>query len=329
MEKITQVPEENIPLDDPMIQLRRDLVSTGVGFLSREQQRELVSTQHSGRLAALILNWTGVFLPEDIRTGLLWGVSEGQAARETLALSCVRLVIDRARSLSTRRDMPFPDCVQDGACGLVKAVDDLDPDKGSLTTYAHPRIERAIERGYDTGGRVVRIPPNASQDLQHANRLAAELLGEGIRLTPAELVERIASEGGEGYSTTKAALEWQNNPLLSLTSPVNPFETDGDRLVDMVAGDHSTVDEAFAHLRQGSLEEKTQAMLATLKHRHADMLRRRFGIAPYEEAQGFVEIAKAHNTSYKRVTQIIIEAINGIRLSPTERRRFAEELAEG
>jgi RNA polymerase sigma factor (sigma-70 family) len=67
------------------------------------------------------------------------------AARRELVRDSLRLVALRAVSLGRRGD-DLDDALQDGALGLIAAVDRFDPDRGCrLATFAWPWISRAMQ----------------------------------------------------------------------------------------------------------------------------------------------------------------------------------------
>lgn len=86
--------------------------------------------------------------------------------------------------------LPLEDLVQEGAIGLLGAVDDYDPDRGTaFSTYAFWRIRAAVTHALAADGQIVRIPRPV---LERRRRLALErerLTRAGREPTVATLAE--------------------------------------------------------------------------------------------------------------------------------------------
>jgi len=67
-------------------------------------------------------------------------------ARERMVRSNLRLVVNIARHY-VNRGLSFPDLIEEGNIGLLKAVEGFDPENGSrFSTYASWWIKQAIKR---------------------------------------------------------------------------------------------------------------------------------------------------------------------------------------
>ena len=93
-----------------------------------------------------------------------------RAARDALVEAHIGLV----RSIAFRyRDLglPIEDLVQEGAIGLLTAIDEYDPERGtSFSTYAFWRIRAAVTHAVTARGSLVRIP----RPLRERRRCVAE-----------------------------------------------------------------------------------------------------------------------------------------------------------
>ena len=108
-----------------------------------------------------------------------------RAARDQLVTSNLGLV----RSVAARyRDLglPFDDLVQEGAIGLLDAIDHYDPGRGaSFESYCRFRIRRAIKNALTDKARVIRLPKQLVERRRAIERAEAQLAAAAAGRTPA------------------------------------------------------------------------------------------------------------------------------------------------
>lgn len=99
-------------------------------------------------------------------------------ARQKLVESNMRLVINIARTYHSRA-VPLEDLIQEGAIGLIQAIQRFDPDKGfRFSTYATHWVRQAIGRAIDNKAKAIRLPAHIVQTLRKVERLKAEMTDE-------------------------------------------------------------------------------------------------------------------------------------------------------
>lgn len=115
-------------------------------------------------------------------------------------MGIVRSVARRYRNLG----LPVEDLVQEGAIGLLAAVDDYDPDRGtSFSTHAFWRVRAAITRAVTARGNLVRVPRPVLERRRHVAAARSALLSAGrepsmddlcsaTALAPKEVAEALA-----------------------------------------------------------------------------------------------------------------------------------------
>jgi RNA polymerase primary sigma factor len=97
------------------------------------------------------------------------------AARQRIVEANMRLVISIARAYRSKA-VPLEDLIQEGAIGLMHAVERFDPEKGfRFSTYATHWVRQSIGRALDNKAKAIRIPAHISQTLRKIEREKAKL----------------------------------------------------------------------------------------------------------------------------------------------------------
>jgi RNA polymerase primary sigma factor len=162
--------------------------------------------------------------------------------------------------------LPVEDLVQEGAIGLLAAIDDYDSSHGaSFSTYAFWRVRAAVTHALTTHGQLVRLPrpllERRRQVAQTREHLAAaghepsvSELAKATRLPPLDVAEALAPAG-----------------VASLDQQI----ADGTTLVELVAADAATSPEA-----QFVSGEEASALRGAVRHlrgRKQTIVNRHFG----------------------------------------------------
>jgi RNA polymerase sigma factor (sigma-70 family) len=188
------------------------------------------------------------------------------------------LVVSLAHSYSKSTAQPVEDLIQEGSLGLMKAVDDFDPDKGfAFSTFAVPYIKNAIRRYISQNGRMVALPSNIQTQIRKLHK-TQETLSETLDREPT--LEEIAAAMGPGYTTDSIRdLMINSYESYSLDKPSqnsDDNDSDGTNLFDSIPDDSEETPKEAAEAAERS-QRFTEA-LKTLSGRELEVLLRRYGI---------------------------------------------------
>ena len=229
---------------------------------------------------------------------------DGQAAREHLGRANTRLVVSIAKRYMNQ-GLPFPDLIQEGNVGLMRAVDKYDYKRGNrFSTYATWWIRQAITRALAQKTRTIRIPLHMTERIRQMYRAAQSLEQKlGRRPTP----EEIALEMDLPADIVCRMMDASQHAI-ALERPVGE---DGDSEFGDFIEDQdspSPVEVATRNLLQETIEE----VLAELTPRQNQILRMRFGLGD-GEPHTLEEIASKFGLSRERIRQLEKEALRRLR----------------
>src|SRR5207237_2463840 len=178
-------------------------------------------------------------------------VFEGQNAREHLGRANTRLVVSIAKRYMGQ-GLPFPDLIQEGNVGLMRAVDKYDYKRGNrFSTYATWWIRQAITRALATKIRTIRIPLHMTERIRQMYR-TAQLLEQNLGRRPTP--EEIALEMELPPESVRGMMDASQHAI-ALERPVGD---DGDSEFGAFIEDQDSprpVESATQHLLQETIEE--------------------------------------------------------------------------
>jgi RNA polymerase primary sigma factor len=231
-------------------------------------------------------------------------IRDGQAAREHLGRANTRLVVSIAKRYMGQ-GLPFPDLIQEGNVGLMRAVDKYDYKRGNrFSTYATWWIRQAITRALAQKTRTIRIPLHMTERIRQMYRIAQNL-EQSLGRRPAP--EEIAMEMDLPADTIRSMMDASQHAI-ALERPVGD---DGDSEFGDFIEDQdspSPVESATQHLLQETIEE----VLSELTPRQSHILRLRFGLGG-GEPHTLEEIANKFGLSRERIRQLEKEALRRLR----------------
>jgi RNA polymerase primary sigma factor len=272
-------------------------------LLTFEQEVELAQQIEKGRQAQQMLKDSDYTAEEYTR--LQTQINAGQAARERLGRANTRLVVSIAKRYRGY-GIPFPDLIQNGNVGLMRAVDRYNHRTGNrFSTYATWWIRQAVTRSLANQGRVIRIPVHMGGRMREMAQVAQRLeMEQGQRPTPNEIADAM----NESPTKIVQMMRWASQPL-SLEQPVGE---DGEvQLGDFVEDEQvfQPEDMTDVHL----LNETLNLLLNNLSPREARILRLRYGLQD-GQTRTLHQVAEKFGLSRERIRQIEREALAKLRL---------------
>lgn len=228
---------------------------------------------------------------------------ERREAKRKLIEANMRLVINIAKHYKNR-SIPFEDLVQEGAIGLMNAVERFDPELGyRFSTYATHWIRQTIGRALDSKAKAIRVPSHISESIRKLEKERAKLVRQlGRDPTADELAAAL------GISRRKLQLLLQSSQdTISLDIIIgDDEETD---LVSLLRDASATNPEE--HLLTEELLTYLQQILQELTERERKVMQRRLGIDSDKTATA--EFSEEMKISKERIRQIEVQTIRKLR----------------
>jgi RNA polymerase primary sigma factor len=240
----------------------------------RQQVEQLRAFERQRAVQPLVEMQRQAVVPLDELKAIQRRVAEAEramlAAKQELIEANLRLVISIAKKYANR-GISFPDLIQEGNVGLMKAVDKFEYRRGfKFSTYATWWIRQSITRAIADQGRTIRVPVHMLDTLNKLNRLRrAHLHRFGFEADAATL----AREAKLPEDKVRQVLAIVKEPI-SLELPVTE---DGDGTLGEFIEDVDVVTPEAAAM-QSDTRDLVGELLGALDDREAQVVRLRYGI---------------------------------------------------
>jgi RNA polymerase sigma factor (sigma-70 family) len=195
--------------------------------------------------------------------------------------------------------LPLEDLVQEGAIGLLGAVDNYDPDRGTtFSTYAFWRIRAAVTHALTADAQIVRIPRPVLDRRRRVARERERLTSTGLEPTVARLAD----------ATELPERDVAEALTASAVGSLDEETRLGHPLAETIADPRSPEpeEELLASARTGDL----RAALGRLNPRKRRIVRRHFGLG--SEPATLIEIGAEMHLSPERVRGLKDEALRDL-----------------
>ena len=208
-------------------------------------------------------------------------------------MGLVRTIAYRYRDLG----LPVEDLVQEGAIGLLTAIDEYDAGRGaSFSTYAFWRIRAAVTHALTARGHVLRVPRPVLERRRALARAHERLLAHGREPTVAELAETTALSPAEVAEALASAT----------VASLDETTSHGAALGELLTSDTASCPEPRAVEREQA--RALQRAVLRLHERKRTIISRHFGLD--REPEPLTTIAVDLQLSAERTRALKDEALH-------------------
>lgn len=224
-----------------------------------------------------------------------------QKAVKYLIISHFRMIYSVAATYSGR-GVYFAALIQEGALGLMTAINKFDPNfSNKFSTYAVWWIRQAIQRAIAIQSRMIRLPVHIVETLSKIHKVKKLLLEQlGREPSNDEIAASMNGNSTKDYTAQKID-QFRKFDVLVFSS---------DRLIsnhdytNVNFENYSSLNRPDLRLERKMLVEWINEMLnQTLSIKEEQIIRMRFGLFPFEQSMTLEEIGEIFHITRERVRQ--------------------------
>jgi RNA polymerase primary sigma factor len=267
---------------------------------------------------SMVSNGLGWYLDRIRETPLLTAKQERQLsrrirehgdpmAREQMIQANLRLVVKISKSY-VNHGMPIADLVAEGNLGLMRAVEEFDPEAGvRFSTYAAWWIKQAIKRAIVNCGRTIHIPDYLSKLILRWRRANSALEAEfGRPPTVDEIADFLHISGKKADIVTQG--------IAAIHTPNQTSSDDGQVPAELISD--KRCESPDQHLVDESIPPLVESIMERLDTRSREILTLRYGLDGYEGPQRtYKQIGKIVGLTRERVRQLEKRAMKNLKVT--------------